>query len=151
GAARGGRDVFELRPGGRRAGRAVRRARGRKAGRALPRLRPRARRLRARRAGLRPGAPSQGPPRAGPPRLRPPDSVADEVGGGNGPRVGGSLTLRPGPALVEPSAMTFTPLRVRSHGSLLCGVASPEALIERALALGYESLALTDRDNLYLA
>jgi DNA-directed DNA polymerase III PolC len=47
--------------------------------------------------------------------------------------------------------MTFTPLRVRSHGSLLCGVAAPEALIERALALGYESLALTDRDNLYLA
>jgi DNA-directed DNA polymerase III PolC len=46
---------------------------------------------------------------------------------------------------------TFTPLRVRSHGSLLCGVASPEALIERALALGYESLALADRDNLYLA
>jgi len=45
----------------------------------------------------------------------------------------------------------FTALRVRSHGSLLCGVASPEALIERALALGYESLALTDRDNLYLA
>ena len=47
--------------------------------------------------------------------------------------------------------MTFTPLRVRSHGSLLSGVASPEALIGRALALGYESLALTDRDNLYLA
>ena len=46
---------------------------------------------------------------------------------------------------------TFTPLRVRSHGSLLNGVASPEALIERALALGYPSLALTDRDNLYLA
>ena len=48
-------------------------------------------------------------------------------------------------------AATFTPLRVRSHGSLLNGVASPEALIERALALGYETLALTDRDNLYLA
>src|SRR5512145_865364 len=47
--------------------------------------------------------------------------------------------------------MAFTPLRVHSHGSLLCGVASPEALIERALALGYEALALTDRDNLYLA
>ncbi len=46
---------------------------------------------------------------------------------------------------------TFTPLRVRSHGSLLCGVAAPEALIERALALGYDALALTDRDNLYLA
>ncbi len=45
----------------------------------------------------------------------------------------------------------FTPLRVRSHGSLLYGTASPEALIERALELGHDSLALTDRDNLYLA
>src|SRR5512144_2042531 len=45
----------------------------------------------------------------------------------------------------------FVPLRVRSHGSLLHGTASPEALIERALALGYGALALTDRDNLYLA
>jgi DNA polymerase III alpha subunit len=47
--------------------------------------------------------------------------------------------------------MSFVPLRVRSHGSLLHGVASPEALIQRALALGYRALALTDRDNLYLA
>lgn len=47
--------------------------------------------------------------------------------------------------------MTFVPLRVRSHGSLLDGTASPRALIERALTLGYDALALTDRDNLYLA
>jgi DNA-directed DNA polymerase III PolC len=45
----------------------------------------------------------------------------------------------------------FTPLRVRSHGSLLEGLASPEALIERALETGLDALALTDRDNLYLA
>jgi DNA polymerase-3 subunit alpha len=45
----------------------------------------------------------------------------------------------------------FTPLRVHSHGSLLHGIASPETLIRRALELGFESLALTDRDNLYLA
>jgi DNA-directed DNA polymerase III PolC len=45
----------------------------------------------------------------------------------------------------------FTPLRVRSHGSLLYGTAAPEALIARALELGYDALALTDRDNLYLA
>src|SRR5437773_2665526 len=45
----------------------------------------------------------------------------------------------------------FVPLRVRSHGSLLYGMASPEALVERASALGYGALALTDRDNLYLA
>jgi DNA polymerase III alpha subunit len=43
---------------------------------------------------------------------------------------------------------SFVPLRVRSHGSLLHGVASPEALIDRALALGYGALALPDRDNL---
>ncbi len=46
---------------------------------------------------------------------------------------------------------SFTPLRVRSHGSLLCGTAAPEALIRRALERGYDALALTDRDNLYLA
>src|SRR5437879_1654449 len=47
--------------------------------------------------------------------------------------------------------MSFVPLRVHSHGSLLYGTAAPEALVERALELGYEALALTDRDNLYLA
>lgn len=47
--------------------------------------------------------------------------------------------------------MTFVPLRVRSHGSLLHGTAAPEDLIARALELGYRTLALTDRDNLYLA
>jgi len=46
---------------------------------------------------------------------------------------------------------TFTPLRVRSHGSLLHGVAAPEALVDRALALDYRALALADRDNLYVA
>ncbi len=45
----------------------------------------------------------------------------------------------------------FVPLRVRSHGSLLAGVASPEALCERAAELGHTALGLTDRDNLYLA
>ncbi len=45
----------------------------------------------------------------------------------------------------------FTPLRVRSHGSLLAGVASPEALCGRAIELGHTALGLTDRDNLYLA
>ncbi|NOT33627.1 MAG: DNA polymerase III subunit alpha, partial [Candidatus Eisenbacteria bacterium] len=45
----------------------------------------------------------------------------------------------------------FVPLRVRSHGSLLYGTASPEALIERAVEAGCHTLALTDRDNLYLA
>ena len=47
--------------------------------------------------------------------------------------------------------MTFTALRVRSQGSLLFGTASPEALVARALETGHEALALTDRDNLYLA
>src|SRR5216110_2752165 len=48
-------------------------------------------------------------------------------------------------------APSFTPLRVRSHGSLLAGVASPEALCERAAELGHAALGLTDLDNLYLA
>ena len=38
---------------------------------------------------------------------------------------------------------------VRSHYSLMRGVASPRALARRAKALGYERLALADRDNLY--
>ncbi len=46
---------------------------------------------------------------------------------------------------------SFTPLRVRSHGTLLAGVASPEALAEQAAERGHTALALTDRDNLYLA
>src|SRR5262245_59249400 len=50
-----------------------------------------------------------------------------------------------------PAMSTFVPLRVRSHGSLLCGTASPEALVGRALETGCSTLALTDRDNLYLA
>jgi len=50
-----------------------------------------------------------------------------------------------------PSVAPFTPLRVRSHGSLLYGTASPAALVARALELGCRSLALADRDNLYLA
>src|SRR5262245_63490600 len=45
----------------------------------------------------------------------------------------------------------FVPLRVRSHGSLLFGLASPEALVQSALERGFAALALTDRDNLYLA
>ena len=47
--------------------------------------------------------------------------------------------------------MTFVPLRVRSQGSFLYGTAAPQTLVERALALGYDALALTDQDNLYLA
>src|SRR5262245_38726852 len=45
----------------------------------------------------------------------------------------------------------FVPLRVRSHGSLLAGVVSPESLCERAAELGHTALGLTDIDNLYLA
>ena len=41
------------------------------------------------------------------------------------------------------------PLRVRSYFSLLRGTASPAALCRRARKCGYQSLALTDIDNLY--
>ena len=46
-------------------------------------------------------------------------------------------------------ASCFAPLRSRSRGSLLRGTAPPEALARRAAELGYEALALTDRDGLY--
>src|SRR5437868_10433805 len=41
------------------------------------------------------------------------------------------------------------PLHVHSWYSLLEGVSSPQALLERALACGYTALALTDTNNLY--
>ncbi|MBD3240993.1 MAG: PHP domain-containing protein, partial [Chitinivibrionales bacterium] len=40
-------------------------------------------------------------------------------------------------------------LSVISHYSLRRGVLSPERICERAAALGYDAVALTDRDNLY--
>uniref|UniRef100_A0A832I2Q3 DNA polymerase III subunit alpha n=1 Tax=Eiseniibacteriota bacterium TaxID=2212470 RepID=A0A832I2Q3_UNCEI len=45
----------------------------------------------------------------------------------------------------------FTPLRVRSHGSLLWGTAPPAALVARALEQGCEALALADLDRACLA
>ena len=48
--------------------------------------------------------------------------------------------------------MTFTDyaeLHCHSYYSLLDGASSPEALVERAAALGYRSLALTDHNGLY--
>jgi DNA-directed DNA polymerase III PolC len=41
------------------------------------------------------------------------------------------------------------PLHVHSWFSFLEGAASPETLLERALACGYKTLALTDTNNLY--
>jgi DNA-directed DNA polymerase III PolC len=43
----------------------------------------------------------------------------------------------------------FIPYHVHSHYSLLEGVDSPAALVERAAACGYSALALTDTNNLY--
>ncbi len=43
----------------------------------------------------------------------------------------------------------MVPLRVRSYFSLLRGTASPAELCNRARHFGYQSLALTDRENLY--
>jgi len=45
--------------------------------------------------------------------------------------------------------MKFTHLHVHSHYSLLDGLPKIDALIERALALGMDSLALTDHGSLY--
>jgi len=43
----------------------------------------------------------------------------------------------------------FVHLAVRSSYSFLQGASSPEALVLRAATLGYDALALTDRDGLY--
>jgi DNA polymerase-3 subunit alpha len=43
----------------------------------------------------------------------------------------------------------FTPLHIHSHYSLLEGVDSLDTLLARAAACGYQSLALTDSNNLY--
>jgi error-prone DNA polymerase len=43
----------------------------------------------------------------------------------------------------------YVELHCHSYFSLLDGASSPEALVERAAALGYPALALTDRDGLY--
>ena len=43
----------------------------------------------------------------------------------------------------------YAELHCHSYFSLLDGASSPEALVERAAALGYRSLALTDHDGLY--
>ena len=42
----------------------------------------------------------------------------------------------------------YIELHTHSYFSLLDGASSPEALLERALALGMPALALTDHDNL---
>jgi error-prone DNA polymerase len=43
----------------------------------------------------------------------------------------------------------YVELHCHSYFSLLDGASSPEALVERAAALGYRALALTDHDGLY--
>jgi error-prone DNA polymerase len=43
----------------------------------------------------------------------------------------------------------YVELHGHSYFSLLDGASSPEALVERAVALGYQALALTDHDGLY--
>ena len=43
----------------------------------------------------------------------------------------------------------YVELHCHSYFSLLDGASSPEALVERAMALGYSALALTDHDGLY--
>ena len=45
--------------------------------------------------------------------------------------------------------MNYIPLRIRSHYSLMRGTMSPEKICARAKSFGHNSLAITDRDNLY--
>ena len=56
------------------------------------------------------------------------------------------------PPLAPPRVHARAPyveLCVRSNFSFLQGASSPEALVRRAVELGYDALALTDRDGLY--
>ncbi|MDI7276524.1 MAG: DNA polymerase III subunit alpha, partial [Anaerolineae bacterium] len=45
--------------------------------------------------------------------------------------------------------MPYVELHCHSHYSLLDGASSPEALLDRAVELGYTALAITDHDGLY--
>ena len=45
--------------------------------------------------------------------------------------------------------MTYIELHAASAFSFLDGASTPEALVERAAALGYPALALLDRDGVY--
>ncbi|MGD8472568.1 MAG: DNA polymerase III subunit alpha [Anaerolineae bacterium] len=47
------------------------------------------------------------------------------------------------------STVEYVELHCHSYFSLLDGASSPEALVDRAAALGYPALALTDHDGLY--
>ncbi len=43
----------------------------------------------------------------------------------------------------------YVPIWCKSHGSMLEGASSPEALVERAAGLGLRAMAITDRDGFY--
>ena len=43
----------------------------------------------------------------------------------------------------------FTHLHVHSAFSFLCGTFTPEALVQRAKEVGYNAIALTDKNGLY--
>ena len=60
--------------------------------------------------------------------------------------------LVPGPRIRLAGAVSsagYVELHAHSFFSLLKGASSPEALVERAVALGYPALALTDHHGLY--
>jgi error-prone DNA polymerase len=64
-----------------------------------------------------------------------------------------SCILHPASCILRPTSSMLTPayieLHCHSYFSLLDGASSPEALVERAFALGYPALALTDHNGLY--
>src|SRR5262245_57718862 len=50
---------------------------------------------------------------------------------------------------LAPVSHPYVELTVRSNFSFLQGASPPEELIQRAKELGYDAIALTDRDGLY--
>jgi error-prone DNA polymerase len=51
--------------------------------------------------------------------------------------------------MIDAPSDVYVELHCHSYFSLLDGASPPEALVERAVALGYPALALTDHDGLY--
>ena len=71
--------------------------------------------------------------------------------GNSAPRFAGLYGRKSGPIIGEQKAKhyMYVELHMASAFSFLQGASSPEALVDRAAALGYTAIALVDRDGLY--
>ncbi|MDB4993049.1 MAG: polymerase [Myxococcaceae bacterium] len=65
------------------------------------------------------------------------------------PFAGQSLEEPADPPAISSSGKAYVELTVRSNFSFLQGASPPERLVQRAAALGFDAIAITDRDGLY--